>query len=906
MGSGMLAGRRRETDVLDALLDRTPPRPGVLLLLGDPGIGKSALLRATQHTARTREFRVLTVVGVESEATLPFAGLHQLLRPVVDLVPLLPRTEREALLPAFGLAEGPPPEPYLIALAVVNLLASVAEDRPIVVLADDIQWLDPQTHEVLAFLGRRAVGPVVVVAAMRTGHPGPFLTAGFPRLTVGGVDREAAARILSTHAPGLSRAERQRIQGEALGNPLALLELPDALRLSPADVLRPLSLPDRLERAFAGRVRELPGPTRDALLVAAVDSVGDLAEILAGTSVLRGSGVARTALVPAETVGLVEVRDGAVEFRHPLMRSGVLQAECLARLQAANAALAEVLVDEPYRRTRHRAQSIVGPDDGIADELEANAALALGRGAVMSAIGDLERSARLTRGSARRGHRLLTAAEHAFGLGRVDVVDQLLRAAARTDLSELDLARKEWLSEIFDDGIPGDARRVFDLCDIALRSAAADDHDLALNLLLGAALRCWWGDTGPAARARVVAVTEGLDGLDDDPRRTAALAVAEPVVRCAASIEALSRVPSDGHVDADALRLLGMAAHAVGHEALSAGLLRRAETALREQGRLGLLSHVLSMQVMVHLDLGDLDRAAACAREGEQLSEETGQPTWRTGTLACGSVLHALRGDAEVALRLAAEAELEAGRRGLNDLLSCVQLARGVAWLSAGRNEDAYRELRRAFDPADPSFHQRERFTGLTFLAEAAVRADDREDARQVLAEMEEIALTTPAPILHAHLPYARAVLAAEEDAEHLYSAALREDLSVWPLVRARTALAYGAWLRRRGRPDEATAMLTTAQATFDRVGSATWGDRARLELMAAGTQPAWPAAAGQAGVHERERRIDVLVVGGLPDAEIAQQLHLPADVVAMYRQRFREAAGTGSRVTEAGDAPRR
>jgi hypothetical protein len=898
MRTGVLVGRQRELGVLNGLLSRTQPQPAVLLLLGDPGIGKSALLRAAEHAARARDFRVLTVVGVESEATMPFAGLHQLLRPVLDSVPLLARIEREALLPAFGLAEGPPPDSYLVALAVVNLLTSGSADRPIAVLADDIQWLDPQTHEVLAFVGRRAVGPVVVVAATRTGHPGPFLSAGFPQLTVGGVDREAAARILSVHAPGLSPAERRRIQGEALGNPLALLELPAALRLSAPSVdgLRPLGLPDRLERAFAGRVRDLPGPTRDALLVTAVDSVGDLAEILAATSVLRGSGVNRAVLVPAEAEGLVEVREGSVEFRHPLMRSGVLQSECLARLQAANAALADVLADEPYRRTRHRAQSILGPDDRIADELEANAALALGRGAVMSAIGDLERSAQLATDSAQRGHRLLTAAEHAFGLGRADIVDQMLRAATRTDLSELDLARKEWLREIFDDGVPGDSRRVFDLCDIALRSAEADDHELALNLLLGAALRCWWGETGPHARAQVVAVSERMaPAVAGDPRLTAILAVAEPVLRCAAAIEALSQVPPDGPVDADALRLLGMAAHAVGHEALSAGLLQRAEAALRDQGRLGLLSHVLSMQVIVHLDLGDLDRAAACAQEGERLSDETGQPTWRTGTLACDSVLHALQGNAEASLRLAAEAELEAGRRGLNDLLSCVQLARGVAWLSAGRDQDAYRALRHAFDPADPSFHQRERFTSLTFLAEAAQRAGRQEDARQVLTEMEEIALTTPAPILHAHLPYTRAVLATEKDAEGLYRAALRKDLSAWPLVRARTELAYGAWLRRSGRPGEAEAPLTTAQATFDRIGSATWGDQARLELADAGTRPVWPAEPEQTRGHERARRIGELVVRGLPDAEIAHRLYLPPRIVTMYRQRLRETGGAAA-----------
>jgi tetratricopeptide (TPR) repeat protein len=891
----VLVGRQRETGVLDDLLDRTPPQAAVLLVLGDPGIGKSSLLRAAERTAHASGFRVLSVVGVEPEATLPFAGLHQMLRPVLDSVSLLPRVEREALLPALGLAEGPPPEPYLIALAVVNLLASVSADQPIAVLADDMQWLDPQTHEVLAFIGHQMAGPVVVLATMRTGHFGPFLSAGFSQLRVGGVDQEAAARILSANAPRLSPAERRRIQGEALGNPLALLELPAALRLSPSpmDGLRPLNLSDRLLRAFAGPASELPTPTHDALLVAAVDSSDDLAEIIAATSVLCGSDVSRAVLTPAEMVGLVTVREGSVGFRHPLMRSAVLQSERLARRKAAHAALADVLADEPYRRTQHRAQSVVGLDDRIADELEANAAVALGRGTVMSAIADLERSAQLTAGSTPRGHRLLKAAEHAFGLGRADILDHLLQGAARTYLSELDQARMEWLREIFNDGVPGDARRVLDLCDIAVRSAAADDHDLALNLLLGAALRCWWADTGPEARARVAAVTERMaPAVADDPRYTATLALAEPVLRCGVVTGALSRARTDGLADANALRLLGMAARAVGDETLSVGLLGSAEARLRAQGSLGLLSHVLGVQAMVHLDLGDLDRAAACVQEGGRLSDETRQPTWRTSTLACDSILHALQGNAERSLRLAAEAELEAGRRRLNDLLSCVQLARGVAWLSAGRHEDAYVALRRAFDPADPSFHQRERFTSLMYLAEAADRAGQRDDARQVLAEMEGLARTTPTPILHAHLPYARAVLATDKDAESLYLEALRRDLSDWPLARARTELAYGVWLRRQCRLDQARVLLNAAQTTFDRIGSAPWGDEARLEMGATGASPTWPPPAGRGRIHRRERQISALATGGLPDTEIAYQLYLPVGVVTLYRQKLRGTSG--------------
>ena len=229
----------------------------------------------------------------------------------------------------------------------------------------------------------------------------------------------------------------------------------------------------------------------------------------------EGAGRGRDPLSPAADAGLLGIVGGEVRFRHPLVRSGVLQSETLTRRMAANAALADVLTGEPYRRTWHRAQSIIGPDDQVAAELEANAAIALGRGAVMSAIADLQRSAQLTSVSATRGHRLLVAAEQAFGLGRSDLVDQLVREAAGTDLSELDQARTQWLREIFNDGVPGDATRVFELCAVARSSARAGDRDLALNLLLGAALRCWWADRGRQARAAVA----GAQHASDRPAR---------------------------------------------------------------------------------------------------------------------------------------------------------------------------------------------------------------------------------------------------------------------------------------------------------------------------------------------------------------------------------------------------
>ena len=828
-----LVGRRDELAVLAELVDRGSVAGGALLLHGDPGIGKSALLAATARRASTGGRRVLATVGVQPEAELPFAGLHQVLTPVWASARQLPAPQRDALRTAFGLLDGPPPEPFLVALAAANLLAAVAADGPVVVLADDVQWLDPPSQEALTFLARHAAGrPIVVVGAVRSGHPCPVRSAGLAELEVRGVDDTAAWQILLAHAGDLGSAVRRRIQREAQGNPLALLELPASWRRSDAAAtgVRTTSLPDRLERAFVDRLGELPPRTRDAVLVAATDPASDLAEILAATSVLGGGRPDADVLAPAVTARLVVVADDLVDFRHPLVRSAVLQSETVSRRQAANAALAAILVDQPYRRTRHRAQSIVGPDEEIADELETTGLAALRRGGVTSAIADLERSAQLTRSSARRGRRLLLAAEHAFSLGRADMVDRLIGAAARTDLSDLDRARMEWLREIFSDGIPGEATRVFELCSVADRS---DDRDLALNLVLGAALRCWWADTGPDARARVVEVTRRLPLVSADPRQVAALAVAEPVLQGGPVMRLLSEVVVDD-ADAEGLRLLGMAAHAVGDEVRAADFLDRAETRLRDQGRLGLLPQVLSMQVQVCNELGEWDRAAAAADEGRLLAEETGQLIWGAGTLVCAARTDALRGNVERALRLAAQAELAANRQRLNDLLSCVQLARGSAWLSAGRYDEAYTALRRLFDPTDPSFHQRERFAGVSYLAEAAARSGRREDARAVLADLERVATTTPAPVLHVHLLHARAVLAEDVEAEGRYLAALGEDLTRWPWIRARVQLDHGAWLCRHGRRTEARRALHSAQATLDLIGARAWAGRARDVLRTA------------------------------------------------------------------------
>jgi hypothetical protein len=299
-------------------------------------------------------------------------------------------------------------------------------------------------------------------------------------------------------------------------------------------------------------------------------------------------------------------------------------------------------------------------------------------------------------------------------------------------------------------------------------------------------------------------------------------------------MDLLSRFVLEDITDGDVLRLLGMAAHAVGDTVRSVDFLGRAEALLREQGRLGLLSHVLSMQVIDRLELGDWDRASAAAAEGERLAHETGQPIWRTGTLVCDAMDNAFRGRTDQAFTYAAEVEMVASRQRLNDLLSCVQLVRGAALSDAGRHDAAYSQLRRLFEPSDPSFHQRERFGGVMFLAEAAIGAGEREDACRVIAGLEEAAASTPSPMLHVHLRYARAVLADDANASALYADLMSQDLTRWPWARARAELAYGSWLRRQRRDTESVGPLSSALAAFDRIGAPAWADRARAEMTAA------------------------------------------------------------------------
>jgi hypothetical protein len=400
-----LVGRQAETEAIEALLRPADGRGGALVLRGEVGIGKTTLLAFAHERGAEQGRRILGLAGVQSESHLPFAGLHRLLHPVLPEAGRLPEPQRDTLLAAIGLGDVGRPEPFRIALAVLELLAECASARPLLLLVDDVQWLDRSTSDLLAFVARRlSADPVVLLAAATQGETEAPVWEGVEELTVSRLDADHAARLLDAGAPGLAPFVRARLLEEADGNPLALTELPLAAEglESVAVIPRWLPLTVNLQRAFETRIAHLPDATRTLLLAAALDAEASTGDVLAAAGVMSGGPVTIDDLVPAVDAGLVGVDRHVISFRHPLVRSAIHQAASLAQRHAAHAALAEAHTDRPDRRIWHLAASTVGPDATVADGLERCGSRSLRRGAVVAAVSAFEHAAAFTP-DARRG-----------------------------------------------------------------------------------------------------------------------------------------------------------------------------------------------------------------------------------------------------------------------------------------------------------------------------------------------------------------------------------------------------------------------------------------------------------------------------------------------------------------------
>jgi DNA-binding CsgD family transcriptional regulator len=893
-----LLGRAQEQSLLTSLLDVVGERGQALVLRGEPGIGKSRLLSVAAQTARDRGMTVLTATGVQSEAHLPFAGLHQLLRPVRERAVGLPPVQRDALEAAFGLTREVAPEHYRIAMASLDLVSDIASDAPLLLVVEDAHWLDVPTAGVLAFVARRIESdPVVLLAATRDGYPSALADAGLPEHRLAALDDTTAAALLDAAAPGLSVIARNRVLREAAGNPLALLELPAVAAQFEGEPAVPGRLPltERLERAFAARVADLPDATRLVLLVAALSDGAAIGEILQAAAVVAGTPLGLDAAEPAADAGIADLDLQTLRFRHPLIRSAIAQGAGLADRRRVHEALADVLEDED-RRAWHSAALLTGAHEDIARELEAAGARARQRGAGAVAVTAMRRAAQLGE-PASRSRRLLAAAGLAVELGRPDVVVPLLREVSQLDLGELDLARATWVEETVLTRPLRDLKRFKSLISTAERAGAAGDHDLQVNLLWLVASRAWWADPGAEARQLLIDAAARLgDANADDPRVFAVHAYADPLGHAGGVLERLTSAAQAERLDTDTARFFGPAALVVGAFDLGITFLAAAIDGVRIEGRLGHLPRLLVLYSNMAVRLGDWDVAIPAAEEARRLAEELAEPQWMAAADTVIALVAAMRGDDQRADRLAMEAELVAESVGANITVAFAQFGRVLAALATGRHAVAYASADRVFDPADSAYHPVISSWLIADLADAARHIDEHTAARARVAQVEAVAGERPGTWITLGLRHARALVADPAEAGERFEEALATDLTRWPFQRARIQLAYGEWLRRDRRIAESRAVLRTARDTFDAIGCAPWGEQARRELRASGERSRRRLPEARDQLTAQELQIAQLAAQGLSNREIGRRLYLSHRTISTHLYHVFPKLGVTSR----------
>jgi DNA-binding CsgD family transcriptional regulator len=876
-----LIEREQESAALDALVDRLREGGGALVVRGEAGIGKSVLLQRMRKRAAAHGARPLVTGGVESEAEFAFAGLHQLLRPIIGALAQLPDSQRQTLEAALGLGVDHKPDPYRVAVAAFQLICDVAESVPLVLIVDDAHWLDRSTLSVLAFIGRRLeTEHVALVAALRSGQSTLLDDARLPTLDLERLSASAAARLLDRTAPELHPVLRARVLAESSGNPLALVELARSLGRS-GEHLSPgaATLTARLERAFASRLRDLSPDTRAGLLAASLDSRASLNEIA------RSSGQSLESLQPAVDGDLVEIADGGVHFRHPLIRSAVRQAASAQQVLEMYRALAEVVAD-PERRLWHRAMAANGPDESIASALEEHGRLAAARGAVTVAGAALERAAALTADSRSKGARLVAAAEIAYELGLVEDARRLVDEATSFDLSGRDMARVAWFRQILTGSVWFEAGAARTFVTIAEQLRDGGDADMALRSLVPIAHRCWWTRTKTRTREYLVEAALAMGMADDDPRVLAVVGLAHPEETGPTILKRVSRMRLHEMTDPIAAMYVGIAAEKSGDFATGVRFLASAIDGLREQVRLVPLTQALVHYAWAAIHAGEWPAAAAAAHEAAGLARDTTQPQYGLTAELVGALATALRGTEPDIESVLAEPERALLAMKGGPLLATAHLARGAAAIGDGRHQDAFQHLWPVFDENDSAFHRFMRWPAWLDLVEAAAGSGQTSRLTDVIADLEAISMRSEPPILRLNLACARPLLAADDQAEPLYAAALANDMAGYPFLRARTLFSLGRWLRRRRRSAESRSPLRESVALFDALGASAWSRRARQELRATGEKVGRRAPDLRDRLTAQELQIAQLAAEGLSNRQIAERLFLSPRTIGghLYR----------------------
>jgi DNA-binding CsgD family transcriptional regulator len=898
-GPGSLQGRGSECALLDDVIAAL--RAGesrTLLIHGEAGIGKTALLNYA--VASAADMRVLRAAGVESEMELAFASLHQLCAPLLEAVGQLPPPQRGALEVAFGRTAGPAPDRFLVGLAVLTLLSGAAEERPVLCVVDDAQWLDEVSAKTLAFVARRLLAePVGLLLAARA--PAGDLR-GLPELQVLGLrNGDARALLRSSVMFRLDERIRDRIVAETRGNPLALLELPRGLSVQQLaggfgllDAPRQ-ALPTRLEESFQHRVEAIPAAARRLMLVAAAEPVGDPLLVWRAADRLGIEIAAADA-----TDGLLTIEE-SVRFRHPLVRSAVYRSATVEQRRSVHLALAEATdrdVD-PDRRAWHLAAAASAPDEAVASELERSAGRAQARGGVAAAAAFLQRAVGLTADPGRRTERALAAAEVSFQAGELDTAQRLLamaeshpldgfqaaraallrghvavvlsygsdaallllEAARQLEAFDLELAREAYLTaygSAMSAAHLGQAAVFFDICraieDLSLPQGALD----AKSLLL-----------------------EGLARMHTDGR-----AVAIPILQRAAN--AVAPMPEE-----DVLRwgwIAPMASHVTWDSDGSSAIYERQAKIVRGAGALVELPVYLSSLALDRVWNGDLAGARLLIAESDTVAAATGS---QLPPFAALRLLSMQGREADASTLIAATIE-QATARGQGLAVRIAQWAAAVLYNGLARYDEAAAAARQVTANDIDPYPQ---MWALPELVEAAARTGETDVARTALDRLVE--MTRPAGTdwgLGTEVR-SRALLSDGENAELLYREAIERfgRTGLRPEL-ARAHLLYGEWLRREGRRSDAREQLRTAHHTFAAIGMEAFAERTRRELVATGETVRKRSAETRDELTPQEEQIVRLARDGLSNPEIAAELFLSSRTVEWHLRKVYMKLGISSR----------
>ena len=900
-GKVFLRGRRRECALLGRLIEGVRGgRSAALVLLGEAGVGKTALLRYASGSAP--DLRVLRVVGVESEMELPFAALHQLFGPMLGRLERLPGPQRDALGIAFGLRMGPAPDRFLVGLAVLSLLSEVAGEHPLMCVVDDAHWLDRASAQALAFAARRLQAEsVFMMFAMRERRTD---FNGVPELAVKGLSNADARELLDSVVRWpLDDRVAERIVAETKGNPLALLELPRDL--SPEELAGGFGLPDvlplsgKIEQSFLRRVGNLPEDTRLLLVLAAADPTGDAALMWRAARLLG----LRVGLADyAEATGLLEIRT-RVRFRHPLMRSAVYQGASASDRRKMHAALAEAADPgaDPDRRAWHRAQAASAHDEDVAADLERSADRAQARGGLAAAAAFLERSADLTVDPGCAAGRALAAARAKYQAGAPKAATKLLARAEAGAPDELLRARIGLLrgQMAFATSNSGEASAL--LLQAAGRLEQIDPK-LARETYLDALAAAMFAGrlAGTVGLPEVAVAARGAAAAPQPPRASDLLLDGLAILitdgyeaGVPAMRRAVSAFRSGDAATEDELRWLFVACHSAhdlwddeGWHALSTRYLQLA----RHAGALGLLPIAISQRVGMHLHAGEFAAAASLVEETEAITEATRNDLPPYSALA----LAGWQGRAAEVDRLFQATVNAVAPRGEGMGLSLAYYTSAVLNNGLGRYAAALDAAERAsVYPQELGFAN----WGLVELVEAAARSGDTGRAARAV---EQLTWTTR----HSGTPWgqgieacSRALISDGDDAELLYRKAIEKLGRCRAAVAlARAHLVYGEWLRRENRRADARVPLRTAYEMFTAMKAEAFTGRARRELLATGETVRERTEPTRDELTPQERQIARRAREGRTNAEIGTELFLSPRTVEWHLGRVFAKLGVASR----------